>query len=111
MDGTTWVTHTNFRTTIHPRVTVTVTSDRKKPSAGFWITVAPVAVLVAYPLSSGPVGCIVGAERWDRLYAPLTWLADRNQIADRLLYRYLQKCGEWTRQQTDREMQSARRIF
>jgi hypothetical protein len=32
-----------------------VTSDRRKPSAGFWITVTLVVVLVAYPLSYGPV--------------------------------------------------------
>jgi hypothetical protein len=31
-----------------------MTSDRKKPTAGFWITVALVAVLVGYPLSFGP---------------------------------------------------------
>ena len=29
-------------------------TDRKKPTAGFWITVALVAVLVGYPLSFGP---------------------------------------------------------
>ena len=33
-----------------------MTSDRKKPTAGFWITVALVAVLVGYPLSFGPAG-------------------------------------------------------
>ena len=31
-----------------------MTPDRKKPTAGFWITVALVAVLVGYPLSFGP---------------------------------------------------------
>ena len=31
-----------------------MTSDRKKPTAGFWITVALVAALVGYPLSFGP---------------------------------------------------------
>jgi hypothetical protein len=30
-------------------------TPRKKPAAGFWITVALVAVLVGYPLSIGPV--------------------------------------------------------
>jgi hypothetical protein len=29
-------------------------NDRKKPTAGFWITVALVVVFVAYPLSHGP---------------------------------------------------------
>jgi hypothetical protein len=36
-------------------------TDRKKTTAGFWITVALVVVLMGYPLSFGPV--------W--------WLADR----------------------------------
>jgi len=31
-----------------------MTSDRKHPSAAFWITVALVAVLLGYPLSFGP---------------------------------------------------------
>ena len=44
-----------------------------KPAAALWCTVALVAVLVGYPLSSGPVGCFVSAGCWDRLYAPLTW--------------------------------------
>jgi hypothetical protein len=33
---------------------------RKKPTAGFWITVALVAVLVGYPLSFGPACWISG---------------------------------------------------
>jgi hypothetical protein len=36
-----------------------MTPDRKKPSAGFWITVALVAVLVGYPLSWGPAVWLV----------------------------------------------------
>ena len=36
-----------------------MTSDRK-PAAGFWITVAVVAVLVAFPLSFGPVCWLKG---------------------------------------------------
>ena len=31
-----------------------MTTDRKHPSAAFWITVALVVVLVGYPLSFGP---------------------------------------------------------
>jgi hypothetical protein len=57
-----------------------MTSPRKKPtSAGFWITVALVAVLVGYPLSFGPVcwaldhfgtnGDMIAAT-----YRPLLWL-------------------------------------
>ncbi len=36
--------------------------DRKHPSAGFWLTVALVAVLVGYPLSFGPVWWLVDWE-------------------------------------------------
>ncbi len=52
-------------------------SDRKKPSAGFWITVALVAVLVGYPLSFGPACWItsrtnVGSGTLSVAYRPLT---------------------------------------
>jgi hypothetical protein len=38
-------------------------TDRKKPAAGFWITVALVVVLVGYALSFGPIACIFSADR------------------------------------------------
>jgi hypothetical protein len=41
-----------------------MSKERKKPTASFWITVALVAVLVAYPLTFGPA----------------CWLAARTQI-------------------------------
>ena len=41
-------------------------SNRKKPSAGFWITVALVAILVGYPLS----------------LIPLLWLDSRDMIPE-----------------------------
>jgi hypothetical protein len=41
-----------------------MSEDRKRPTAGFWITVALVAVLVGYPLSFGP----------------LMWLSCRNRL-------------------------------
>ena len=50
-----------FRTARRSHCSMT---DRKKPSAAFWITVALVAVLVGYPLSFGPA----------------CWLADRGLI-------------------------------
>jgi hypothetical protein len=63
-------------------------TDRTTPSAGFWITVALVAVLVGYPLSAGPV-CwttrylalhdMISVEQSQRLtedlYAPAQWVA------------------------------------
>ena len=64
------------------------TSDRKKPTAGFWITVAMVAVLVAYPLSFGPA-CwwlskpvtlpfvSIKARRTPSIYSPIGWVARR----------------------------------
>jgi hypothetical protein len=33
---------------------------KRKPTAGFWITVVVVVVLVGYPLSFGPVCWIIG---------------------------------------------------
>ena len=55
---------------------------RKKPTAGFWITVALVAVLVGYPLSFGPAcwleergttpdWCVTSFEV---IYSPLYWI-------------------------------------
>ena len=65
-------------------------TDRKHPSAGFWITVALVVVLVGYPLSTGPVNWLcVYLRKSDHtsaaqfifdvkvpLYAPLRWCRD-----------------------------------
>jgi hypothetical protein len=61
-----------------------MTSDRKKPSAGFWITVALVAVLIGYPLSYGPVVWLdntFGVPKSIQpavgyFYFPLGWLDD-----------------------------------
>jgi hypothetical protein len=58
-----------------------MTSDRKHPSATFWLTVALFAVLVGYPLSFGPAGWIYdrcGKPPWmfeagQAVYAPLWW--------------------------------------
>jgi hypothetical protein len=52
-----------------------MTTDHKKPAAGFWITVALVAVLVGYPLSAGPVTWMAAHEAipdWSN--APLSWV-------------------------------------
>jgi hypothetical protein len=65
-----------------------MTSDRGKPSAGFWMTVALVVVLglMAYPLSTGPAEWmrdhgllsegIVDALDW--FYSPLPWTYDHS---------------------------------
>jgi hypothetical protein len=56
-------------------------TDRRKPPVGFWIIVALVALLVAYPLSTGPADWM-RAHGWlsqgtvktlDRFYSPLPW--------------------------------------
>jgi hypothetical protein len=44
-------------------------SDRKKPTAGFWITVSLVAVVVGYPLSFGPA-CWIVPRLWARGLMP-----------------------------------------
>jgi hypothetical protein len=54
-------------------------TDRKRPTVGFWITVALVAVLVGYPLSFGPA----------------CWLTDRDYLPERLfkeIYRPMATC-------------------
>src|SRR5690349_5417611 len=50
--------------------------QKKKPTAGFWITVALVAVLVGYPLSFGPACWLashtrIGREMVAAAYQPL----------------------------------------
>ncbi len=63
-----------------------MTTPRKKPTAGFWITVTLVLVLVAYPLSLFPIRMLenrgilpnqdsaAGAILWGYC-APARWLA------------------------------------
>ena len=53
-------------------------TDHKHPTAGFWIIVALVAVLVGYPLSFGPACWItsrtnVGVSAVPIVYRPITW--------------------------------------
>jgi hypothetical protein len=51
----------------------------RRPPAGFWITVARVAVLVGYPLSFGPAcsitsrAGIMAPRRLPTVYRPLIW--------------------------------------
>ena len=59
-----------------------MTSDRKHPTAAFWITVALVVVMAGYPLSIGPVQWLVGhgfvpiriVPTLTRLYSPIGWI-------------------------------------
>jgi hypothetical protein len=47
-----------------------MSEDRKKPGVAFWATVIVVVVLVAYPLSFGPVGWFyrtIGCPYWMRV--------------------------------------------
>jgi hypothetical protein len=69
-----------------------VTANRKQPSAGFWITVALVAVLVGYPLSVGPAFWIKSRLPWELefahdafliFYSPLYAVANRSQTVAR----------------------------
>ena len=52
--------------------------DRNKPTAGFWITVALVMVLLGYPLSFGPACWVsshlnAGTRAVAAVYRPITW--------------------------------------
>ena len=56
-----------------------MTPDRKKPAAGFWITVALVVVLVGYPISFGPACWLtyhdcIGIETLQLTHAPILWI-------------------------------------
>ena len=56
-------------------------TDRKKPTAGFWIIVALVAVLVGYPLSFGPAVWLADArvlniEHVAKAFRPIIILSD-----------------------------------
>ncbi len=66
-------------------IEVTMTSDCKKPTTGFWIAVALVAVLVLYVLGFGPVaahwrsGIKSGlTTRLIRVYAPMFWVLQKS---------------------------------
>ncbi len=75
-----------------------MTSDRKKPSAGFWITVALFAVLVGYPLSYGPWyglvqrGLMTEGVRLATapLYVPIEWIINNSsEWVREAIFRYL----------------------
>jgi hypothetical protein len=64
-----------------------------KPTAGFWITVALVAVLVAYPLSFGPACWIVSRinddeQYFQALYWPIGAMALQADSVERLVRWY-----------------------
>ena len=66
-------------------------AQKKKPTAGFWITVALVVALVAYPLSFGPA-CWIEA-RWPTVdfsfcHRPLLRIANGNGIVAQALFWY-----------------------
>jgi len=71
--------------------------ERTKPSAGLWIAVALVAVLVAYPLSIGPYLWLSDVAYSavvfiDPVYDPLRWITAQSELSDRALNRY---CSMW----------------
>jgi hypothetical protein len=62
-------------------------SDRKKPPAGFWITVALVAVLVGYPLSFGPAIWLTARGYFresavQSFYMPILWSAAQAELLE-----------------------------
>jgi hypothetical protein len=55
--------------------------QKRKPTAGFWITVALVVVLIGYPLSLGPACWLAGTNETamdviPNVYYPILWLAE-----------------------------------
>lgn len=72
----------------------------RRPSRSFGLMIiSPVVLLLAYPLSYGPVMYQVSMGRWlglwsifDVVYAPLEWLADSSQMGQELVDWYL---GVW----------------
>jgi len=81
-----------------------MTSDRQHPSAAFWITVALVAVLLAYPLSFGPACWLtsrtgIGAPLVPTVYCPLIRMFSEpgstlpNSRIGQILLSYTQLCA------------------
>ena len=75
--------------------------DRKQPTARFWITVALVAVLVAYPLSIGPACWWFSADYGTgvrvapAMYWPIVRLADSGpDCVYRVICRYALLIGD-----------------
>jgi hypothetical protein len=61
-----------------------MSEERKQPTAGVWITVALVAVLVGYPLSFGPACWLIEDHYLSpglvaRIYRPLLQVVKREQ--------------------------------
>jgi hypothetical protein len=70
-----------------------MTSDHKKPTAGFWITVALVAVL-AYPISFGPACRLLPRSYITAFYRPCVSLAlDGPQQTRVPLMWWVETCG------------------
>lgn len=69
-------------------------TNRRKPTAGFWITVTLVAVLVGYPLSFGPACWAMDrigtrSDLAEVIYRPLLLLAVHGPtFISRLLFNY-----------------------
>ena len=59
--------------------------NERKPSAGFWIAVAIVAIVILYPLSLGPACWIssrlgAGALVVSVVYRPITWFVPTRRV-------------------------------
>jgi hypothetical protein len=75
-------------------------TDRKKPTTGFWITVALVAVLVGYPLSIGPMAYLAqqpwafawSLRYYDLVYWPIMRLARTSEATTTA---YIWYTGMW----------------
>jgi len=75
-----------------------MTSDRKHPTAAFWITAALLVVLLGYPLSFGPACSLsfrtsAGGQAIGVIYRPILLLAAHHDESNKLLRRYIHLCG------------------
>lgn len=65
----------------------------RKPTAGFWIVVVMIVLLVGYPLSFGPACWIGWRSQFGRkavivLYTPILWLGESNGSVRSIIERY-----------------------
>jgi hypothetical protein len=80
-----------------------VTDEQKKGGAAFWLTVAMVAALIAYPVLFGPACYLCEKNLLSQkvawvMFRPMTWLARTGPApVSRLIAGYAELCGDQRR--------------
>ncbi len=80
-----------------------MTADqKKKPAAGFWITVALFVALVSYPLSIGPAQWLIWklevpwiGKAGHFLYYPIASACSRSETLGRIVHWYIGLWWDW----------------